>query len=129
MRFSINGREMNLESTLASLDTYFALRATAEEKAMYRFFLDQVEPESACMDGNHYGDRPVTDFVEGRWNGHDPEKVMVRLGIGNNQTFLQLMCIDKADVELFHYREGAEIVEPLAKVKAEFLAKVHRYEG
>ena len=128
MKITEEGRSLDLGSTLQAFDYYYTHRATPEEKALFEFFWTEVSSERACTDGNYFGDKPNSDFVEGSWNGHDSEQIRVRLGIGRSTPTLQLMCIDGFNVDLFPYDPQAETSEPLASVKVEFLKNVKKYQ-
>tara|TARA_Y100000310_G_scaffold316290_1_gene367800 strand:- start:361 stop:747 length:387 start_codon:yes stop_codon:yes gene_type:complete len=127
MRVTSNGRELDLEFTLAAFESYFTHKASRKGRRMYHFFLQEVDPELACIDGNFYGAPATFEYVEGKWNGHESDKIRVRLGFEGNKPNLQLICIDGEGVELFPYDRSVKIEEPLAEIKAEFLNQVERY--
>ena len=128
MRFTDEGRGMDLDFILRDFDDYFIRRKpTSEEKMFYNFFKAEVVPTEANLDGNYYGDKPTIDFIEGIWGENDPEQVRIRLGKGREGMTLQLICISGLEAELFVYNTQAVGCEPSMDVKTDFLEKVKKY--
>jgi len=70
VRIAEDSGDLILEETLQELDKYFSTVKDETERAMYRFFKEEVTPETAYTDNDikQGAGGPKRKFVEGAWN-------------------------------------------------------------
>ncbi len=124
MRISGQSRQLDLEHTISRFERYFA-DSGPEQKKLFEFFKGAVALEEAYIDGECYTDNPSKDFIAGRWNGHDPEKISVRLGLENNEVFLQLVSRVNSVIQVFNYQSHLKLDS--SSVQGEFQSTVREY--